>query len=116
MHLLWNCVPEATPPWFLLLRQTSDSLFAPGQWTAEDEGYSLYSVVDKVEEFRGCGEGQGAALHFRMLWKGLNFYNEWWQDSNPVNETEVRGFRGEESFHHVTYSSAGPRHLSKCSF
>ncbi len=47
-------------------------------------------ILFLVSNRRSC-DGR---FHFRMDWPQLHRYNEWWQDTNPTNETVVVGYKG----------------------
>ncbi len=43
-----------------------------------------------------------ANFHFKLVWGGLTFYNEWRQSSNPILSDRVEGFQGMDSVHLTT--------------
>ena len=55
---------------------------------AEDQGASLFSRLDQLEQFRG----EGGKFHFKIVYPELGGSNEWLQTSNPTKATTIEGF------------------------
>ena len=55
---------------------------------AEDQGASLFSRLDQLEQFRG----EGGKFHFKLSYPELGGSNEWLQTSNPAEAETIEGF------------------------
>ena len=54
----------------------------------EDQGASLFSRLDQLEQFRG----EGGKFHFKIVYPELGGSNEWLQTSNPTKANTIEGF------------------------
>ena len=51
----------------------------------------LHAIMSDIATHADCL----GRYHFRMVWPGLGFYNEWFQTSDPTTSYTVTGFQGE---------------------
>ena len=55
----------------------------------DDPNANLFSILDKLENYRG-NDGN---FQFKLCYLEVGKCNEWFQSSNPATETTIRGFR-----------------------
>ncbi len=91
-HLLWSCL-RSSSSWKRLsyhYRTSSDSWWPQGN----NAGYSSnerynFMATNLPDDYLDC---QGR-YHIRMEWREIGRFNEWYQTSNPNEDSTVTGFQ-----------------------
>ncbi|TRY70260.1 hypothetical protein TCAL_16391, partial [Tigriopus californicus] len=87
LHTRWTCLSMGSE-WIRIVEQTSGNFFLPNQIT----GYStpLYSNLENLNNYKSSCLGH---YHFRLVWPGLGYFNEWLQDNDMIQPSPVAGFK-----------------------